>query len=114
MGEVSTISLDIAKAVFQVHGVDGAGAVVIRKRISRSKMLEFSKYVRLDHWGPGFLRLGPNWAWVPRNSDTAYQNLSKTEENYEWSVGNSEKRPSMLFDLPYSPITNVKKRPRMN
>jgi transposase len=41
MGEVSTIGLDIAKAVFQVHGVDGAGAVVIRKRISRSKLLEF-------------------------------------------------------------------------
>ena len=33
MGEVSTIGLDIAKAVFQVHGVDGVGAVVIRKRI---------------------------------------------------------------------------------
>src|SRR5277367_6798655 len=41
MGEVSTIGLDIAKAVFQVHGVDGAGTVVIRKRISRAKMLEF-------------------------------------------------------------------------
>jgi len=41
MGEVSTIGLDIAKAVFQVHGVDGSGAVVIRKRISRAKMLEF-------------------------------------------------------------------------
>ena len=41
MGEVSTIGLDIAKSVFQVHGVDGAGAVTIRKRISRSKMLEF-------------------------------------------------------------------------
>jgi transposase len=41
MGEISTIGLDIAKAVFQVHGVDGAGAVVIRKRISRVKMLEF-------------------------------------------------------------------------
>jgi transposase len=41
MGEVSTIGLDIAKSVFQVHGVDGAGAVVIRKRISRSKVLEF-------------------------------------------------------------------------
>ena len=41
MGEVSTIGLDIAKAVFQVHGVDSADAVVIRKRISRSKMLEF-------------------------------------------------------------------------
>src|SRR5262245_33562653 len=41
MGEVSTIGLDIAKSVLQVHGVDGAGAVVMRKRISRAKMLEF-------------------------------------------------------------------------
>ena len=41
MGEVITIGLDIAKSVFQVHGVDEAGAVVIRKRVSRSKVLEF-------------------------------------------------------------------------
>jgi transposase len=39
MGEVITIGLDIAKSVFQVHGVDGAGVVVIRKRISRAKVL---------------------------------------------------------------------------
>jgi transposase len=36
MGEVSTIGLDIAKSVFQVHGVDGAG-----ERISRAKVLEY-------------------------------------------------------------------------
>lgn len=41
MGEVSTIGLDIAKSVFQVHGVDADGAVVIRKRVSRAKILEF-------------------------------------------------------------------------
>jgi hypothetical protein len=41
MGEVSTIGLDIAKSVFQVHGVDSSGAVVIRKRVSRLKLLEF-------------------------------------------------------------------------
>ncbi len=41
MGEVSTIGLDIAKSVFQVHGVDVAGAVVIRKRVSRAKVLEY-------------------------------------------------------------------------
>ena len=41
MGEVSTIGLDIAKSVFQVHGVDVDGAVVIRKRVSRAKVLEF-------------------------------------------------------------------------
>ena len=41
MGEVSTIGLDIAKSIFQVHGVDVDGAVVIRRRISRAKILEF-------------------------------------------------------------------------
>jgi transposase len=41
MGEVSTIGLDIAKSVFQVHGVDAGGAVVIRRRITRAKLLEF-------------------------------------------------------------------------
>jgi transposase len=34
-----TIGLDIAKSVFQVHGV--AGSVVIRKRVSRAKVLEY-------------------------------------------------------------------------
>jgi transposase len=41
MGEVSTIGLDIAKSIFQVHGVDVDGAVVIRRRINRAKILEF-------------------------------------------------------------------------
>jgi len=41
MGEVSTIGLDIAKSVFQIHGVDADGTVVIRKRVSRAKVLEF-------------------------------------------------------------------------
>jgi transposase len=41
MGEVSTIGLDIAKSVFQIHGVDVDGVVVIRKRVSRAKLLEF-------------------------------------------------------------------------
>jgi hypothetical protein len=41
MGDVSTIDLDIEKSVFQIHGIDADGAVVIRKRISRAKLLEF-------------------------------------------------------------------------
>ena len=41
MGEVSTIGLDIAKSVFQIHGVDRDGEVAIRKRVSRAKLLEF-------------------------------------------------------------------------
>jgi hypothetical protein len=41
MDEVSTIGLDIAKSAFQVHGVDVTGAVVIRKRVGRAKVLEY-------------------------------------------------------------------------
>jgi len=41
MSEVSTIGLDIAKSVFQVHGVDAGGEVVVRRRIGRAKVLEF-------------------------------------------------------------------------
>jgi transposase len=41
MGEVSTIGLDIAKPVFQVHGVDADGTMMIRWRVGRAKVLEF-------------------------------------------------------------------------
>ena len=41
MNEVSTIGLDLAKEVFQVHGADAAGAVVFRKRLRRTAVLQF-------------------------------------------------------------------------
>ena len=41
MGEISTIGLDLAKNVFQVHGVDEKGAVVVRKRLRRGQVLKF-------------------------------------------------------------------------
>ena len=41
MGEASTIGVDIAKSVFQIHGIDADGNVVIRKRIGRAKVVEF-------------------------------------------------------------------------
>jgi transposase len=47
MGEVSTIGLDIAKSVFQIHGVDRDGEVAIRKCLSRAKLLSFSGVCRL-------------------------------------------------------------------
>src|SRR5262249_2912573 len=41
MGEVTTIGLDLAKHVFQVHGVDAEGATVLRKRLRRGQVLAF-------------------------------------------------------------------------
>ena len=41
MQAVTTIGLDIAKSVFQVHGVDAGGQVVIRRQLKRSYVLAF-------------------------------------------------------------------------
>src|SRR5262249_27522566 len=41
MGEVTTIGLDLAKHVFQVHGVDAEGATVLRKQLRRAQVLAF-------------------------------------------------------------------------
>jgi transposase len=39
--EVITIGLDLAKNVFQIHGVDASGRIVVRKSIRRSHVLPF-------------------------------------------------------------------------
>ena len=39
--QIATIGLDLAKSVFQVHGIDATGQVVVRKSLRRSQMLPF-------------------------------------------------------------------------
>ena len=39
MNEVTTIGLDLAKNVFQVHGVDVSGRAVVRRQLRRSQVL---------------------------------------------------------------------------
>jgi len=41
MNEITTVGLDLAKHVFQVHGVDAAGATVLRKQLRRAQVLAF-------------------------------------------------------------------------
>lgn len=41
MEKVVTVGLDVAKSVFQVHGVDAGGRVVVRQKLSRAKLIAF-------------------------------------------------------------------------
>ncbi|MCC5958588.1 MAG: transposase [Rhodobacteraceae bacterium] len=44
MNEITTVGLDLAKNVFQIHAVDSAGAVVIRRQVRRAQVpLFFSR-----------------------------------------------------------------------
>jgi transposase len=41
MGQITTVGLDIAKSVFQVHGIEATGEVVLRRRVMRARLLAF-------------------------------------------------------------------------
>ena len=58
MEAIVTIGLDIAKSVFQVHGVDADGAVVVRRRLTRAKVLPFFERLPALPSRPGGLRHG--------------------------------------------------------
>src|SRR3954465_14082587 len=76
MEEVSTIGLDLAKSVFQVHGIDAAGRVVVRRQLRRGEVLGFLARLRpclvgmeacatAHHWGRELIRLGHTVKLMP-------------------------------------------------
>jgi transposase len=108
MGEVSTIGLDIAKSVFQVHGVDSSGAVVIGKRVSRLKLLEFFAALppclvgieacpSAHHWGRELQALGHTVRLMPPSYVKAYLKRSKNDANDAAAICEAVTRPSMRF-----------------
>ena len=40
MEKITTVGIDLAKSVFSLHGVDGAGRVVLRKTVRRDRLVE--------------------------------------------------------------------------
>jgi len=108
MGEVSTIGLDIAKSVFQVHGVDVDGAVVIRKRVGRAKVLEFFAALpccvvgieacpSAHHWSRQLQALGHTARLMPPSYVKAYLKRSKNDANDAAAICEAVTRPSMRF-----------------
>ena len=57
--QITTIGLDIAKNVFQVHGIDAAEKVIVRKQLRRGQIIAFSKLWR---------RAWSAWRPVPRRT----------------------------------------------
>jgi transposase len=108
MGKVNTIGLDIAKSVFQVHGVDADGAVVMRKRIGRAKMLEFFATLppcvvgieacpSAHHWSRELRALGHTVRLMPPSYVKAYLKRSKNDANDAAAICEAVTRPSMRF-----------------
>jgi len=76
MSTVTTIGLDLAKSVFQIHGVDDNGRAVLRRRVSRHELVSY--FAKLPpcligmeacsaghHWARELSRLGHSVRLIP-------------------------------------------------
>ena len=70
MGKVTTIGLDLAKNVFQIHGEDREGRVVLRKRLSRAKLLPF--FANLSSCLVGIEACGGSNFWARKISELGH------------------------------------------
>lgn len=106
--EAVTIGLDIAKSVFQAHGVDAAGEVVFRRRLTRSKLLEFfDKQPRClvgieacasaHYWARELAGLGHTVRLIPPSYVKAYLKRQKNDAADAEAICEAVTRPSMRF-----------------
>ena len=108
MKQVTTIGLDIAKSVFLVHGVDAAGHVVLRQKLSRSRVLEFfAKLPRClvgieacassHYWARELIRLGHEVKLVPAQYVKPYVKRGKNDAADAEAICEAVTRPTMRF-----------------
>ena len=106
--QVTTIGLDIAKSVFQVHGVDERGRAVLRKRLARAKVREF--FAKLPpcvigleacggahHWARELQALGHDARLIPPQYVKAYVKTNKHDMADAEACAEAVRRPSMRF-----------------
>ena len=108
MGVITTIGLDIAKSLFQVHGIDGAGTVLVRRRLSRARVLEFfEKLPRClvgieacntsHHWARTLIALGHDVRLMPAQYVKPYVKRGKNDAADAEAICEAVTRPTMRF-----------------
>ncbi len=108
MNEVTTIGIDLAKSVFQVHGVDAAGKTVIRKQLRRRQVLAFFRkqspcLVGLEacatshHWAREIAALGHEVRLMPPRYVKPYVKRNKNDAADAEAICEAVTRPTMRF-----------------
>ena len=108
MGQVTTIGLDIAKSVFQVHGVDATGEVVLRRRLTRARMVPFfgklapclvgiEACASSHHWARELRKLGHSVRLMPPSYVKPYVKRQKNDMADAEAICEAVTRPTMRF-----------------
>jgi transposase len=112
--QITTIGLDIAKSVFQVHGIDAAGEVLLRRRLTRARVLPF--FAKLGpcllgieacatshYWARELRKLGHDVRLMPPSYVKPYVKRQKNDTADAEAICEAVTRPSMRFVEVKSP-----------
>src|SRR5437868_128681 len=108
MSEISTIGLDLAKNVFQVHGVDRSGAVVLRRQLRRGAVEKFFAQLSpctvgveacgtAHHWARVIGRYGHQVRLMPPAYVKPYLKRNKNDGRDAEAICEAVSRPTMRF-----------------
>jgi len=108
MQAVTTIGLDIAKSVFQVHGIDAEGNVIVRRQLKRRHILRFFQKLPLclvgieacassHHWSREIKALGHTVRLMPPAYVKPYVKRQKNDATDAEAICEAVRRPTMRF-----------------
>jgi transposase len=108
MQTITTIGLDIAKSVFQVHGVDAAGLVVVRQQLKRRYVLAFFEKLppclvgieacaTSHHWSRELQALGHTVRLMPPAYVRPYVKRQKNDATDAEAICEAVSRANMRF-----------------
>ena len=106
--QITTIGLDIAKNVFQVHGIDATEKVVVRKQLRRGQVLAFFKALApcligmeacatAHYWARELTKLGHQVRLMPAKDVKAYVKRNKNDAADAEAICEAVRRPTMRF-----------------
>jgi len=112
--QITTIGLDIAKHVFQVHGVDATEKVVVRKQLRRSQVIAFfaslppcligmEACATAHYWARELTKLGHEVRLMPAKDVKAYLKRNKNDAADAEAICEAVRRPTMRFVSIKSP-----------
>jgi transposase len=106
--KITTVGIDLAKNVFQVHGVDEQGKAVLRKQLKRKDVLSFFANLQpcligmeacggAHYWGRELTKLGHTARLMAPQFVKAYVKTNKSDRNDAEGICEAVGRPNMRF-----------------